>query len=187
MNYKRDLLKKKAFVAATTRCPANMQQFYILGFIMTQSMAGNHHFSIPVCMAHVDQDPSHTCHSHDPGGSPLRLPQAPHLPSPSPCSSCLRPAGCPFFQLVPAPRQQTGLLLGLVVPLGHPHIALILPLQSFATITMPKARNAHYAINPRSRGAVGDLVAPCTGQLCPCLAASGTVPAVSDGRNVCHR
>lgn len=59
---KLDLLKKKAFVAATRRRPGNMQQFYILGFIMTQRMAGNHHFSIQVCMAHVDQDRSHTYH-----------------------------------------------------------------------------------------------------------------------------
>lgn len=67
----------------------------------------------------------------------------------------------PFFQLVPEPRWQTDLLLGLAVPLSRPRIAPILPLQSFATVTVPKARNADYAINPRSRGAVGDPAIPC--------------------------
>lgn len=143
---------------------------------MTQSMARNHHFSIQVCMAPADQDPSHTYHfqrtpttATTPAAVPLAFPQAPHLPSPLPLLFLPQMGRMPIFQLVPETRQQTDLLLGLAVPLSRPRIAPILPLQSFAMITVPKARNADYAVNPHSRGAVGDAVAPCTGQLCPLL------------------
>lgn len=100
--------------------------------------------------------------------SPWVSPGSP-LPKPFPVLFLPQIGRMPFFQLVPEPQQQADLLLGLAVPLSHPHTTPIPPLQSFVTVTVPKARNADYAINPCSRGTVVDIVTPCTGHLCPLL------------------
>lgn len=87
------------------------------------------------------QDYHFTCYSQDPGSSPLVLPRAPL--NPSSYYFCPRLAGHPFFRM-PDPRWQTHMLWALSVPLCHPSITPTLPLQSLATITVPKPRNARF-------------------------------------------
>lgn len=117
--------------------------------------------------------------------SPWVSPGSP-LPKPFTVLLLLQTGRVPFLQLVPEPRQQRELLWRLTVPLSCPCIAPILPLQSFVMITEPKARNADYAINLRSRGALAMQSHSAWGSFVSCSAASGTILVVSDGRNICH-